>query len=71
MTKTEKYQLTFQKQAISNGFYYFVTSKTISHNGIARHLTYSNIINSNAQISELGDALAGQPIQEDWGEVSG
>lgn len=71
MTAREQYQLSFQKQPIPNGFYYFVDSKLGANNDIANHITDSNMRASNSQIKALSDAMAGLPIQEDWGEVFG
>ena len=71
MTYKDKYHIVFQKQTITGSQYNFAISSITSSKYVADHLTSSNLIATNSQIAALNDALAGEQIEEFWGEVMG
>jgi len=72
MTKSEEYQISFQKQVTaSNRVYNFATTTNIANADIANHITYSDKVYTNAQINSITKEQNGIGSDFFWGEVLG
>lgn len=72
MTKREQYQISFKKQITPrNEVYYFAQTDSLMYGDIAGHLTYSNKVYTNAQISAIIKEQDGSSSDFFWGEVLG